>query len=43
MGLSRNDIRGFVASFCVRLSEVLKAEGENVPNGHFEIEMAFFF
>ena len=42
MGMSRNDLRGSVTSVCVRLSKVSKVGGEKVPNGHFEIEMAFF-
>ena len=43
MEMSRNDLRRSVTSVCVRLSEVSKVEGEKVPSGHFEIEMAFFF
>ena len=42
MGVSHNDLGGSVTSFCVRLSKVSKVEGEKVPSGHFEIEMAFF-
>ena len=42
MGMSRNDPRGSVTSVCVRLSKVSKVEGEKVPAGHFETEMAFF-
>ena len=36
----RNDLRESVTSVCVRLSKVSKVEGEKVPSGHFEIEMA---
>ena len=43
MGMSPNDLRGSVTSVCVRLSKVSKVGGEKVPNGHFEIEMAFFW
>ena len=43
MGMLRNDLRESVTSVCVRLSKVSKVEGEKVPSGHFEIEMAFFF
>ena len=31
------------AQVCVRLSTVSKVEGEKIPSGRFEIEMAFFF
>ena len=42
MGMLHNDFRECVTSACVRLSKVSKGEGEKVPSGHFEIEMAFF-
>ena len=43
MGVSHNNLRGSVTSVCVRLSKVSKVEGERVPSGQFEIEMAFCF
>ena len=42
MRMSCNDLRGSVTSVCVHLSKVSMVEGEKVPGGHFEIEMAFY-
>ena len=35
--------QGVCNHVCVPLSKVSKVEGEKVPSGHSEIEMAFFF